>query len=1025
MIRFLIYRPVSVIVIYLALALLSIWSMQRIPISLLPAIDIPQITILVEHADFSAREVENKVLKPLRQQLLQIDGVENIEGTAQHESGMIRLRFAYGRDIDYAFLEVNEKVDQSLNSLPEGLSRPRVVKASADELPAFYLSLHYKAGLEGGEAAFIQISEFADQVVRRRLEQQKSIALVDLSGGSSQQIRITPNEQLLINLGISQADIQVALEMADLSMGSIIVREREYQYLVRLGQNLATVKDVQETALRIDNRVFSLKDLAQVALFERPPNGLYFFNRHRAISLAIVKNSNARVEELEVELEDILLSFEKEYPAIAFEKSRDQLFLLKHSLSNLQQSLWLSGILAMFIVFLFYRQWRVPLIIALIIPISVLLSLLFFNAFGLSINIISLSGLILGLGLMIDNGIIVLDNISQLAKKGKSPAEACIAGTNEMIRPLLSSMLTTCSVFIPLIFLSGISGALFYAQAVAVSIGLVVSYLVAITLLPVLYFSLEKIGNTKQEGPSPKLFHFLKGAPFQLPTSNFQLQHKLYHRGYHFTFKYPAIILFIALLLMVVGYFSAKRLPIQQLPDIPQTAFEVYLDWNENIKPTIAQQRLQRLFTNLNEDSLIYNAHIGQQQYLFNYDPLQKASVVHLYVQCQNQAANEQTQASLKAAIKTSYPAATAQFLPERTVFEQLFPTQGAKVRAGLLLAENATEEESLGVFRQLSNTFQQSFPQGELPAPAIENLILLVPNMDQLLFYQLTRDQLFQELKRALSGRELMVLKHFNKAIPVVISGPSTDLEQLLQTFQIKTKEGNWIPVQQLLGLQRLKSFKQIYSSRNGEYLPVIAEGVSSVALVNFFKQYKQKYPDVKMDLTGNYFNNRDLFRELLMVLGVSMLLLYFIMAAQFESLLQPIIILLEIPVSLAGSLLFLYLGGATLNAMAFIGMVVTAGIIINDSIIKIDTINRLRQEGLPPLKAIHEGGKRRLNPIIMTSLTSILAVVPFLWGSDLGASLQRPLALALIGGMTIGTLVSLFLIPLIYFWFIRKQPN
>lgn len=1003
MIRFLIYRPISVIVIYVALCLLAVLSIRRIPISLLPDIDIPQITVLVEQSNYSVREMENQILKPLRSRLLQVDGIESMEGLAGHEFGMIRLRFAYGRDIDYAFLEVNEKVDQSLNSLPKNIDRPRVVKAGAGELPAFYLSVSYKQGEETGPDAFARLSELADQVIRRRLEQLESVALADLSGLSARQIIIEPKEQLLINLGITQSDIQQALEMANLNMGSIKVRERQYEYLVRLGQNLSSVGDVRETVLRIGERVFSLRELADITLSERPPAGLYFFNNRRGVSLAVIKNSAARMEELERSVDEMIADLEREHSAIHFEKGRDQLFLLNYALENLRQSLLLGGFMAMIIVFLFYRNWRVPVIIVIIIPLSVLLSLLFFDAFGLSINIISLSGLILGLGLMIDNGIIVLDNISQLANEGKTSADACITGVNEMIRPLLSSMLTTCSVFFPLIFLSGISGALFYAQALAVSIGLTISYLVSISLLPVLYFVLHK----KQE---------------PLRNRRKPLLAKLYDRGFQFTFKHPAVVLGAAALTVLAGWYIAQRLPMRQLPALPQTAFELYLDWNENIRPEAAQERVEQIFSPFSDTSLHYYAHIAQQQYLLNYDPLQKAGIVHFYVETGSEARCQEIQRELKTYIEKQFPVATYQFLPGRTLFEQLFPSGEADLNAGLRLPANATEEEALSSFRQLSDAFAKAFPHGTLTPPVVEDRILLVPKMERLLFYQLTGEQLFQELKRALGNRELMVLKNFHASVPVVISGPRADLDQLLQTFQIKTKEGNWIPVHQLVSPERIKSLKYIHASRNGEYLPLGIEGVSPNALLTFFNDYERRHPGLKFEFSGAWFKNRQLFFELLAVLGVSILLLYFIMAAQFESLLQPIIILLEIPVSLGGCLLFLYLGGESLNAMAFIGMVVTAGIIVNDSIIKIDTINRLRnREDYTVLKAIHEGGLRRLNPIVMTSLTSILAVLPFLWGGGLGAGLQKPIALALIGGMIVGTMVSLFLIPLIYSFFYR----
>jgi multidrug efflux pump subunit AcrB len=278
MIRFLIYRPVSVVVIYLACCLLAIWRLGELPASLLPDIDIPEISILVEQEGFTALEIDNRLLQPLRQRLLQVGGINRMESSAGHETGVIRLRFNYGRDIDYAFLEVNEKVDLSLSQIPEGVSRPRVVRASAGELPAFYLSLSYQQSDSLGSSSMVELSDFADQIVRRRLEQLEAVALVDINGLRAKQIVIRPRRDLFVSLGLDQYDIQQALETANLSLGTIRVKERQYEYIMRLGQPLSSVEDIRKSALRIGERVFTLEELAEVRLLEQPPRGTYLFN---------------------------------------------------------------------------------------------------------------------------------------------------------------------------------------------------------------------------------------------------------------------------------------------------------------------------------------------------------------------------------------------------------------------------------------------------------------------------------------------------------------------------------------------------------------------------------------------------------------------------------------------------------------------------------------------------------------------------------------------------------------------------
>lgn len=480
----------------------------------------------------------------------------------------------------------------------------------------------------------------------------------------------------------------------------------------------------------------------------------------------------------------------------------------------------------------------------------------------------------------------------------------------------------------------------------------------------------------------------------------------------------------LAIILMFGGWFFGRKLAFQQLPEIPQTAFEMYLDWNEPIRPEVAEERLLELFTKLPEPRPAYYAHIGQQQYLLNYDPEQQSSVVHIYVAHRNEDDGKGLQFYLDSLLEVSFPSSSRRFLAEKTIFEQLFPTSESSLNIGFRLPGGSSESRQLEAYDAFSKSLKSAYPQVILKPPVLEEQVILVPNREKLLLYDISSDQLFEELQSALNSRNLLRLYQGNNTIPVVVSNSGLDLDQMLRELQIVTSEGRRIPVQYLIRQEKQQSLRRIYASRNGQYLPIQISGLAPEQLIAFLDQYERQRPEVNFELSGPYLDNQLLFDELLKVMLVSLLLLFFIMAAQFESLLQPLIILLEIPISLSGSLIVLYLGGSSLNAMAFIGMVVTAGIIINDSIIKIDTINRLRRSGAYSTReAVHEGGKKRVNPIIMTSLTSILAVIPFLWGQDLGASLQKPLALALIGGMTVGTLVSLWLIPLLYAIIYKKH--
>ena len=999
MIRFLIHRPVSVFMVYIGLACLALISLLGLPVSLLPDIPIPEMRIVVEAEDKSAQEIEKTILAPIKNLLLQVDGVQEMDAVANQAFGLINLRFKYSENIDLAFIEVNEKIDQSLAFLPQSIDRPRVVKTSANELPAVFLSVSLKN--ETGNTDFFNLSQMAEQRIKRRLEQLESVALVDISGLSSQQISITPDKTFLLNRGIDQKTLEEALLAANFRLGVITIKERAYEYTLKLGEPISTMADIKSLPIKIGKQLYRLDDLATITWREGPRTGMYLSKNKRAIALGIVKNQSTSIKRFKADLSSVISYLNQEYPSLALELSQDQTYLLTYAIQNLRQSLMLSMLLATFFVFLFYRDWRTPIIIGVLLPLSTLLSILFFNLLGLSLNLISLSGLILGLGLMIDNGIIVLDNLSQLSLRSANREEACIKGTNEMIRPLLSSMLTTCAVFLPLLFLSDLSGALFYDQAVAICIGLGVSYATAITLLPTLYFVIP--GQPKLKQAKNWLHHF-------------------YSNGYHLTFKFPVFIYLLVIITIALGICTALRLPTKRFPILPQKSFESYIHWNQNIPLEDAALYIQQIFEDLEEEVSYYNARIGTQQFLLNIDPNQQRHVVHLFVETSRIEQINRVKEKIQDRLAEIAPKAEIEFLSTRNFFELLFPSNQAQVVAHLYNQEALDNENYFQLEKEINQFLESNDQDLEVWLPKLEDQLLLSPNKNEIAYYDIDLTNLLQSLKQALYGVQVMRLDAYNFSVPIVFEPPFYSLQETLKDLKIENKQGQMIPMSKLVTLERIKGPQQITSSLKGTYLPLQLSDAPPAKWINLLGAYDQYKQDFSLDLGGSYFTNQFLLLELSFVLLVVIILLYFILAAQFESLLQPIILLMEIPISLSGGMMALYLTQSSINIMSLIGMIVATGIIINDSIIKVDTINRLKKKGLSTKEAIHEGGLRRLNPIVMTTMTSILAILPFFLTSDLGAILQQPLAIALIGSLFIGTFVSLFFIPLLYASFYRN---
>ncbi len=1017
MINFLIHRPIAVIMTFIAILLLGGVAAGLLPVSLMPDVDIPEITVQVERPGVSVRELENTVVRPMRQNLMQVAHLDDITSEAREGYALIRLRFKYGSDINYAFIDVNEKVDGVMRSMPREVDRPAIIKASATDLPVFYINI--QSATENNETArFMELCEFTDAVIKKRLEQLPQVAMVDMTGQLWPELYILPDAERMKSLGINESQIEKILKENNVTLGSLQVIDGQYQYNIRFSNYLRGVEDVSQLYLKCNGRILQLKDIAKVGLRPRTREGLFMQGTKDALSLAIIKQSDARMEDLKTEVDKLLKVFRRDYREVELTVTRDQTGILKYAIENLRQSLMLGGFLAFLILFLFLKDTRSPWLIGFSIPVSLVISLLFFHLLNLSLNIISLSGLILGVGMMIDNSIIVIDNITQRMERGESLAQSCIRGTNEVIRPLISSVLTTCAVFLPLIFISGIAGALFYDQAVAVAIGLFVSLLVSVTLLPTLYRLFWLRAERKNKPRTNRIARLME--KYRL----FQVE-DIYEKGWHWVFSKRRWMMPLFLMLIIAGGYMGWQMKKERFPSFKQQELVVQIDWNERIHLSENSKRVEQLIIESESMTELVNAFVGTQQYVMHRGIDLSATEAVLFFSLKQGYVTKDLEDQIREQLETKHPEAKFSFRFPETIFDRLFADREApfvtKVSSQKINGVPEVEEMD-----RVLNMIQQAYP-GYKPESFARNQYLEVRvQPEQLALYDVNQQNLYARLKAALNEYQIGVLRSRTLYVPIVLSDKAGSINTILRDLKIVNRQGEEIPVNHLVKLVRKENYKTLFGGKDGEYVPVSFYNVADIAPHALAKEVREQLQDkfdLNLSFSGQLFSSRLLLKELLIVMLIALALLYFILAAQFESLTQPLIVLLEVPMDIAGALGLLWLFGGSINLMAMIGIIVMSGIIINDSILKIDTINQLRKQGMGLLNAIETGGRRRLKPILMTSLTTILALVPFLFAHDMGSELQQPLALTVIGGMTLGTLVSLYFIPLCYYYLYRKS--
>jgi multidrug efflux pump subunit AcrB len=1003
---------------FAAFFILGIVTYLNIPISLLPDIAIPEITVQVTGKNVSARELENTVVTPIRQQLLQIGKLRDIRTETRDGSAIIRLSFEYGANTDLAFIEVNEKIDAAMNGIPRDIPRPRVIKASATDIPVFKLNLTLKYE---DDAKFLGLCEFAESVIKRQIEQLPEIAMVDVTGLVNKEVVIQPDNNLLSITGITLSEIESALYNNNVEPGSMIVRDGYYEYNIKFSAVLRTVEDIRNIYIRKSDKIFQLKELAQVNIVPEKERGLALYNGNRAVTMEIIKQSDENMSKMQGSINRVIDRMRDNYPDIEFNISQNQTDLLEYTISNLQQNLILAFIFICLVSVFFMRDVKTPVIIGIGMFVALIISLMFFYLFKISFNIVSLTGLILALGLMIDSSIIVTDNIGQYRQKGFSIDEACIKGTNEVIAPMLSSSFTNIVVFVPLIFLSGIAGAIFFDQAFSVTVGVLVSYLTGIILLPVLYkvaFSkLRKKAHVSNE----------KDIIVQQSSTKQTILDRIYDISIHWVFSNKIVTVIIVVGVLPVSYVLFNSIRKEKMPDISQNELLVFIEWNENIHVGKNNDRTLNFLSAIKPLTVEHSAMVAQQQFVLNREREQTSSETQVYLKMPSKKDIEKTKNAVSTYFAKYYPDAVISFAPINTIFEKIFNT-GAPDLTVEFYTRNRTEAPDAYTIRNLEKRMAQV--TGETPTGlSFQKQLNLYIDREKLLLYKVSYDEVYMALQTGFKENEVSILRSYQQYLPIVFGNENQSVRDVIDRILIDVPSGddskmNRVPLSTFVTTTPSEDLKTIISGKNGEYIPMDFYDIPQVEnIIRSARQIVNEDNIWEVDFSGTFFSNKKMLSELIVILIISILLMYFILAAQFESFVQPLLILLEIPIDITASLALLYVLGHSLNLMSAIGIVVSCGIIINDSILKVDVMNKLRHDGYPLMDAIHEAGHRRLKAIVMTALTSIVCMAPLLFSYDMGSELEKPLAIATIGGMVIGTVVSLFVVPLAYWRIYRVK--
>lgn len=1008
MIRYLLQRPIAVLLSFTMLCILGLISLNLLPVSLLPNVDVPQIVVKVNYPNIAAEALEEDIIRPIRESLLGVNGLKDIESRISDQRGILYLVFEYNTKMDLAYIEVNERIDRLSAQFPRDMPRPQTTRINTSDIPIIHLQITPKI-----KDDFVQISGLAENIIKRRIEQLDGVSIVDINGKQGISIEIEPRQDVLHALQIKESDISLAIQSANYDLGGLSVRDGNYRYFVKVNNGFESLADIGSIPIRAtDELSFPLSKLAHIRTVLKAPNGFHLFNGHPSIGICIQKQAGARMNELVPRIRQLVKQLEKEYPQTHFSLTQDQTYLLNAGIDNLKQDLVYGGILAVLVLFLFLGNYASSTLMSINIPISLIITFALFYVFNVSLNIISMSGLALGVGMLIDNSIIVLDNITRKKNSGLNLLESCETGVQEVVTPVLSQVLTTVAVYAPLILLPGLAGLLVYDQAIALTISLGVSLLVAFILSPVLYKLFLK--NQNQFTKEDTRFYLWILAR--------------YHLMVRFIFRHKFLFLIFSGIFSLSSIYFLSEIPITNLPKIEKNESLLKIDWQTSIPIEENLARIQALDIALSKIAPIREAEVGVQQYLLQTRD-QTIHQAEIYYACLNQNDKEKMDREILKWLHSHYPEASVTLEDAQNAFSQLFNTKPTYFEIKLRPGNGVFTSNSLNDL----NARLHSFPYRNIqlgPGAAQEQAIRLNIDVEKMALYNIDWNTLQEKLVRSFGHSPIAALQKFNSSEQLYFKAEHQKIETLLRT-PVVSVYGDAIRMSTFISYQVDQTPKYITADKLGPYYSIFLNQ-NTPKLEEAQEKIRQwaNQAGFTTRFQGTYFESRQNSAMIFKIFLLSIILLYFILALQFENLIQPILVMLTIPLGVAGALMILYLQNSSIDIMAAIGFVVVLGIIVDDPILKVEVINRLRRnytsKGLGKREAlelaIYEAGDVCLKPLLMTSLTTSLALVPVLFTPGIGSELQKPMIFVIIGGLTIGTFFTTWFIPLAY-WLITKK--
>lgn len=1019
-------RPVLTTVIFFIIVLLGIVSFMRLSIDMMPEVEYPTISVSTSYGNVGPQEIEELITRPIEESLAAVENVEEISSTSSEGSSRVTVSFEWGTDLEVASNDVRERIDRIIRALPDDVDRPSVYKFNIGSMPIIALGVSSSMNL-------LDLRELIEDQVQYRLERVNGVASTSIYGGLNREIHVDLKAAKLKAIGLSPQTVITALRNENLNVPVGTYEKGDKDILIRTQGEFSTLNDISETVVTVrDGTPIRVGDIADVEDSWEEITSTSRINGKEGLNIGIYKQSGANTVQVAEGVKAEIKKINTDIPQIEIFTLMDQSKYIEQSISNVGYAAIIGGVLAVLMLFLILRNISSTFIIATAIPISIIATfgLIYFG--GFTLNIMTFGGLALGIGMLVDNSIVVLENIYRHREGGIKPIESAITGASEVMSAVIASTLTTLVVFLPVIFIRGMSGIMFQQMAYVVSFSLLCSLFVALTLVPML--ASRFLHYTPPEHyDGENLIHRI----YSISEDWFKWLEQHYSVFLNWALGHRKTVIFITLTLFLFSVFLVRYIGVELMPASDEGEVSVSLEMavGTKIEPmdkiTIyAEEIIRKEVPEMT--SMVARAGGGRSFFRGGRGGNSSSISVYLVPKSERKRSSEDVANHLRQVL-SNIPGVT---VTARQSTNFMLRRMGSSVTDSISVEVRGYDLDTAknlalkveDVVKGVEGITDTNISRDEGTPEQILRI-----DRKKAADMGLTVSLIGQALETAVGGSPASYLRESGKEYRILVRLSEEDRAEFsdLLDLTVINNQGKPVVLRNVLvsesqegpqeierkDQERIISVRTNFTGRDmGSVISDIRTGLDSIPIPKSFS----------IQFGSDYEEQQKSFRELMIGFILAVVLIYLVLSGQYESFKDPFIVLFSIPMALIGILVVMLLFNTTFSMQAFIGCIILAGIVVNNAIVLVDYTNRLRRDhGMELLDAIKLGGARRLRPIIMTTLTTSLGLLPLALGLGEGGETQAPMARVVMGGLLSSSLITLVLIPVVYSIFNQKHKS